>query len=169
MLAAAAIAKAAEEKQMTELPAKFANFFFISAALVALLSAAYFADRWHMRGQSDLMLLGGVGAAVFLALRDAYALQATAAVERARARLEAAAAGTQTSEAQRRACAEEGGFYALFVVNFWFLALLGSLALVALPLALGGPAELAAAAAASPSEPSMAAWYYCAGSCLPAA
>ena len=169
MLAKAAIAKAAEERQMTELPAKFAGFFFTSAALVALLTAAFFADRWHMRGQSDLAILGGVGLAVFLALRDAYSHQAAAAVERARERLQAASAGKQTSEEQRRACPEEGGFYALFVVNFWFLALFGALALVALPLALGSPAELAAAALAAPSgEPSVA-WYYCAGSSLPAA
>lgn len=163
--------RAAELREMTELPARFGGFFATSAALVALLAAAFFADRWHMRGQLDLALLVAVGFAAFLALRDAYTHQAAAAIERARARLSAAlaAAGAQSSAEQRRACAEEGGFYALFVVNFWFLAVFGTLALVAAPWVVGSPADYAAAAVAAPGEPIAAAWYHCVGSTLPAA
>jgi hypothetical protein len=152
---------------MTEVPPRFAGFFVTSAALVALLVAGFFADRWHMRSQADLGVLALVGGAVFAALRDAYAHQAAAAAERACERLSAASAGAQSTEPQRRACAEEGGFYALFVVNFWFLALFGALALVAAPLALGSPASYVNSAPAG--EPIVAAWYHAAGSALPAA
>jgi len=151
---------------MTEVPPRFAGFFTTSAALVAALAAAFFADRWHMRTQADIGVLALVGGAVFAALRDAYAHQAAAAAERACERLSAASAGAQSTEQQRRACAEEGGFYALFVVNFWFLAVFAALALVAAPLALGSTASFASTPA---GEPILAAWYHAAGSALPAA
>jgi hypothetical protein len=171
ILAESAAKSEAEQREMTSLPARFTGFFGTSAALVALLAAAFFADRWHMRAQADLVVLGGVGLAVFLALRDAYERQAEAAIERARERLTSrlAAAGAQSTADQRRACAEEGGFYALFVVNFWFLAIFGALAVGVLPWALGTTAELAAAASAAPGEPIVASWYHVVGSCLPAA
>ena len=165
-LLAEAQAQAATAEVAVPLPARFGAVYTCAAAVAALATSLFFADRWHMRAQYDLIVLGGIGAAVFFALSDAYHHQAAAAVERAVARLRAAPRAKPASEASRAACAEEGAYYALFVVNFWFVAIFAALALGIAPLVLESPAAVVVPAGDTPIT---AAWVHCAISSLPAA
>ena len=100
----------------------------MSALCVATLVCFYFVDRYRMRTPYDACALALAWIASAVSLSFTYRLQATAAIARARSRV-----SRVSSEALRTACALEGFYYSLFVVNFWFLGLVASFAVVVVP------------------------------------
>jgi hypothetical protein len=126
-----ALKETLKEEKPIALTSNDFNVFLLFAVSTAVTVVAYFADKWHLRTRNDIIMLLGLGVALFVGLRDSYTRQAKIALNRFKA--SATAAGGSLNEDQIETLVKKSAWYGVFVVSFWFFSLFGFLASTVVP------------------------------------
>ena len=77
-----ALKETLKEEKPIALTSNDFNVFLLFAVSTAVTVVAYFADKWHLRTRNDIIMLLGLGVALFVGLRDSYTRQAKIALNR---------------------------------------------------------------------------------------